>query len=204
MTKQTKLIILASLFVGTMLITNAVSAKLFTVFNVVLSAGIIAYPMTFLITDTVGEVWGKREARTIIYVGFVMNVLFVVAAYIAISLPAASFWDGQEAMQETLGAVPRIVLASMIAYLVSQTNDTFIFHKLKEWHKDKLLFVRNNVSTAVSQLIDACIFYSIAFYGIMPIKHMFIAAGSSYLIKLAIAAADTPFCYITVRWAKNG
>ncbi len=200
---QSKLILLVGMFVTAILVANTVASKLFMVGSFVMTAGIIAYPITFLITDIVNEVWGKEVAQRVVMIGFAANILMVLLYQISVILPVGGVWEGQASFQAVLGAVPRIVLASMVAYLISQHWDVWVFNLVKE----KLpygLWLRNNVSTITSQAIDSAIFLAIAFGGTLPFD-MLVGMFVSYIVvKWAIALLDTPFCYLGVAWARKG
>jgi len=118
-------------------------------------------------------------------------------------LPPASFWPNQTAYDAIFGFVPRLVLASMIAYLVSQHHDVASFQFWRRKTGGKYLWLRNNASTMVSQALDTGIFITIAFWGTVPGDVLLNMLLTQYLIKLAIAAADTPFCYLLVALLKN-
>ncbi|MFA9556363.1 queuosine precursor transporter [Evansella sp. AB-rgal1] len=201
--KLTKLILLAGLFIAALLVSNVISTKLFDIGGVVLTAGLLAYPLTFLISDSISEVYGKSIAKKVILIGLLANILMLGFFYVAISLPAASFWPMQGEFEAILGAVPRVVAASLVAYFFSQLFDVNLFHKLKEKTQGKHLWLRNNGSTLASQLLDSIIFVFIAFYGTMPLSALFVMIGTQYLVKLLIALADTPFIYLTVKWLNN-
>ncbi len=195
--------ILLGLFVTALLVANTVASKLIMVGGVVITTGIIAYPITFAITDIINEVWGKKAAKQAVMVGLFANLLMVGLYAISVAIPHASFWEGQPAFTSVLGSTPRIVLASMIAYLVSQTWDIHMFDKIKALTKGKHLWVRNNASTFTSQVIDSIIFLLIAFYGTIPV-HLMPGMLVGYLaIKWAIALIDTPFVYLGTRWARR-
>ena len=118
-------------------------------------------------------------------------------------LPAAVFRDGQPAYESILGMVPRIVLASMVAYLISQHYDIFAFHFWRQKTKGRFLWLRNNASTMVSQAMDTGLFITIAFWGTVPTAILTEMLLTQYVIKLIIAACDTPFCYLLVALLKN-
>lgn len=127
------------------------------------------------------------------------SILLVLSINIAISWPGAAFWQGQEAFAQTLDSTWRIVAASLGAYLVSQNLDVFLFHKIRDITGESKLYLRNILSTGISQFVDTIIFIVIAFYGSMPIAPLIIG---QYIIKLGIAAIDTPFLY-SVKYFKN-
>ncbi|UCZ53132.1 queuosine precursor transporter [Bacillus shivajii] len=198
--KQGKLIFLVAIFFTALFVSNVISAKLFTIGGVVLTAGIITYPLTFLITDSISEVYGKVIARKVVLIGLLTNVLMIGFFYLAIMLPPAGYWPMQEEFEMILGAVPRIVIASLLAYSISQLFDVHLFHKLKEKTKGKHLWLRNNVSTLASQMLDSIVFVVVAFYGTMPFSTILVMIGTQYIVKLLFAIADTPFIYLTVKW----
>lgn len=204
MTNNTgKLILLTGLFVTALIAANIIAAKLFVLGSVVLTAGIITYPITFLLTDTISEVWGKKRATQVVWMGFLANIFMLGVLYIARILPPAPFWPHQEAFDLILGAVPRIVIASLVAYIVSQTHDVWLFHFWRHKTGGKHLWLRNNVSTMTSQLIDSVTFVTVAFYGSMPNDALVTMIITQYMVKLVIAVLDTPFCYMLVSWAKR-
>lgn len=193
------LVVLATLFITCLLVANIIAVKLVSIGGWIVPAGIIAYPLTFLFTDVIAELYGRQVASRVVWVGFGANVLMVILVFGGRLLPSAPFWEGQPAYQSILGTVPRIVLASMIAYLISQHHDVFAFHFWRQKTKARFLWLRNNASTMVSQALDTGIFITIAFWGTVPDGTLLNMLRSQYVIKLAIAAADTPFCYLLVR-----
>lgn len=201
--KQHKLILLAGIFFTALLVSNIISAKLFSIGTIVLTAGIITYPITFLITDAISEVYGKATAKRVVLTGLLTNVMMIGFFYLAITLPPAGFWGMQEEFQAILGAVPRMVAASLVAYSVSQLLDVSLFHKLKKITNGKHLWLRNNGSTLASQMVDSIVFVFIAFYGTMPLSAIFVMIGTQYVVKLVLALADTPFIYLTVKWLRG-
>lgn len=178
-------------------IANIIAGKIVVFGPFVVPAAVIVYASTFLITDILSEKWGKREARKAVWAGFYANIVLVVAIYIAVNWTAAPFaLDFSESFNSVLGIVPRVTLASMVAYLISQNHDIFAFHWWKDRTQGKHLWLRNIASTMVSQAIDTGIFITIAFYGVMDIVPLLIG---QYVVKLIIAVLDTPFIYF-ISW----
>ncbi|MBT9148808.1 MAG: Inner membrane protein YhhQ [Dehalococcoidia bacterium] len=205
MNSQSKLLLLTALFVICLGTANILSAaKLISIFGFTVDAGIIAYPLTFLFTDIVCEVWGKRTATRVVWVGFFANMLMMLLIWIGGILPPSPQWGNQEAYQSVLGSVPRIVFASMAAYLISQHHDVFAFQFWRRKTRGRWLWMRNNFSTIVSQGLDTVVFGTIAFYGVVPLN---VLVGEiilvQYIIKIAVALLDTPFCYLLVGWARG-
>ena len=197
-------IALSMSFAALLIIANIVAVKPLGFGDWVMPAGIVAYPFTFLVTDTLSEVYGRRAAARVVWMGFALSVLMVALVYAAGALPAAGFWEGQAAFDDTLGAVPRIVFGSMIAFLVSQNSDVFLFHLVRRLTGQRYLWLRNNASTIASQAIDTVLFISIAFAGTVPGDTLLNMMVTQYVVKVAIAAADTPLVYALVgairRW----
>lgn len=202
--KTTKLFILIATFVTAILAANIMAVKLFSFFGLALTAGILAYPVTFLMTDVIGEVWGKKMANRTVILGLLGNLLMIGLLSISIALKPIDFWPNQEAYASILGSVPRIVLASIAAYIASQFLDVHVFHQLKKKHGTKKLWLRNNVSTITSQAVDTVIFITIAFVGVMPFSALLTMMGLQYVLKFVIALIDTPLCYGLVKWIRSG
>jgi uncharacterized integral membrane protein (TIGR00697 family) len=199
--RETKFLIIFGIFLAAITFVNLVSAKIITVFNLIMPAGVAFYAITFLCTDIISECWGKERARKVVLIGFLANILIVLFTWIAVALPPADFWtENQNAFAMLFGFVPRIVFGSMIAYLVSQLHDVWAFHFWRCRTKGKYLWLRNNLSTMTSQLIDTVIFITIAFYGTMPNPALLSMIIGQYIVKLVIAAADTPFAYLGRWW----
>lgn len=181
--------IMASLVV----VANVIAGKIVVFGPFVVPAAVIVYASSFLLTDIISEKWGKQQARKAVWAGFYANVVLVVSVVIAVHWKAAPFaTEFADQFASVLGLVPRVVLASMVAYLLSQHHDVFAFSKLRERTKGKHLWLRNIASTAVSQAIDTGVFITIAFYGVMDIIPLLVG---QYAVKLLIAALDTPFMY---------
>ncbi len=195
--------VLVSVFVTTLVISNVIATKLISVWEFIVPAGVIAYPITFLMTDVIGEVWGKRIVSKVVWAGFFCSVLAMGLGLFAVYLPSAPFYTQQEFFAGLFGTVGRITVASLIAYIVSQFNDIHVFHYLKDRTKGKHLWLRNNVGTMSSQFFDTAIFITIAFYGTMPFSDLVSLALNQWMVKIFIALIDTPFCYLLVAWCKK-
>jgi uncharacterized integral membrane protein (TIGR00697 family) len=187
------------LFVTSLLLANILASKIIVVGGLVLPAAIILYPLTFLFTDVVAEVEGKKSASSLVMAGFYLSIFMVAVILAGRLLPPAGFWKHQEAYTAILGSTPRIVLASMIAYLISQNHDVWAFHWWREKTGGRHLWLRNNLSTVVSQMIDSVLFIGIAFWGTVPPATIGVMILSQYAVKVGIALLDTPICYLMVR-----
>ena len=187
------------LFVTSLLLANILASKIIVVGGLVLPAAIILYPLTFLFTDVVAEVEGKKSASSLVMAGFYLSIFMVAVILAGRLLPPAGFWKHQEAYTAILGSTPRIVLASMIAYLISQNHDVWAFHWWRKKTAGRHLWLRNNLSTIVSQMIDSVLFIGIAFWGTVPPATIGVMILSQYAVKVGIALLDTPICYLMVR-----
>jgi len=210
---------IAAAFSVVLVLTNIVGTKLFEVFGdgrpdwmpgdgpLVLTSGIITYPLTFLFTDLVAEIWGRRRADLMVVLGFGMSVMMLAIVHVAIPLPPGAFWSNEELgwgpveMQEAFRATfayPGILLgSSMLAYLVAQLFDVRLYHFWWRVTKGRHMWIRNNGSTAISQLVDTIIvngiFLTFAFD--MAWSDVWSVIVAVYLCKLLLAALDTPLIY---------
>lgn len=198
---DSNLLLLNGIFITTLIVANILASKVVTIWGFVLPAAVVAYPLTFLMTDVIGEIWGKEEANRTVRNGFICQSISALLIMLAILLPVAPFADNQAEFQAILGQSFRVVFASMVGYLVAQCNDVFIFHKLKEKLSGKHKWLRNNISTLLSQMLDTAIFITIAFIGTVP--NILTMILSQYVVKAAYALLDTPFFYLLTREDKR-
>jgi len=189
--------ILFGLFASAVVMTNAVSANIIQVGPLVLVAGALLYPVTFLVTDILSEVYGKRVATVAVWTGFAAQVLAVVFVQVAAMFPSMD-----EAMRDHWTAVflpmARIAVASMAAYLVAQLLDVRTFHLVRGLTGGRWLWLRNNISTITSQAFDSVVFVVVGFAGVLPTEVLLSMIGGQYIAKVILAAADTPLCYLGV------
>ena len=190
-----KLALLQSLFVSGLVVANIIAAKVVVVWKLVVPAAIIIYPFTFLLTDIIGELYGKQEANRTVWYGLLASVFAMVIIYVGMLLPVASFMsEKQSAYEMLLGPNRRIVLASLLAYVCSQRHDVWAFHHLKRLTKGRHKWLRNNLSTMASQLVDTVIFIGLAFWGVVP--HLEKMIFGQYAVKVLIAWGETPLFYL--------
>jgi len=199
-----KYLILLTVFISVLCILNAISSKLaiLPLWPTLVSAGIICYWITFPITDVVSEVYGKDKAQFLVWMGFVANILVVGLSAWAVQLEPDPSYQNQAAFASVLGAIPIIVLASLCAYLAAQTHDVWAYHFWKGITGKRHMWLRNNLSTISSQLIDSIIFNGVAFYifGSWDTETLITATLGYWLLKLTIAVLDTPLVYLLHYW----
>lgn len=193
-----KFMLLNVLFVTSLVIANVVSNKVLQLGPLQVPGAVLCYCITFLCTDIIGEVYGKAEANRTVKLGFVCQLMASLLILLTQYLPAAEYaQEASQAYNVLLGTNWRFFLASMTAYVISQSWDVWIFHKLRVMTKNKHKWLRNNLSTITSQLIDTLIFITIAFYGTVP--NIWVMVVSQYIVKLILALLDTPFFYFFTR-----
>jgi conserved hypothetical integral membrane protein len=198
-----KLIFLAMVFVTCLIAANLVASKLFSVGGFSMTSGIIIYPFTFLVLDSITECWGKPVAQKVVWIGLLANLLFLLLLQAAIHLPPAPFWKNETAFASILGAMPRIVFASLCGYSISQTLDITIFSGLKRRTQGKMLWLRSLMSTAISQLADSTVFMFVGFTGILPFAAIVATIGTEYILKFSYAVVGVPLIYLAVHWIRG-
>jgi len=202
--KKTNLLL--GLFVASLIAANLIGTKITKFWFIEVSVGIFAYPLTFLITDTIEEVHGKEKTKEFIWVGFICLLFILLITAFAVWLPFAERSFVKENYTQVFGSTLRIFAASITAFLISQFHDVWAFNFWKQKTHGKFLWLRNNLSTIVSQFIDTVIFMFIAFYALTP-KHtaayMFTLIIPYYILKILVALFDTPFVYLGVWWIKK-
>ncbi len=191
--------IIVGVFAGLIVMAQVLANKVVIFWEFTVPAAVIVYGASFFLTDVLAEFYGKKKAKEAVWAGFLASIILIIAIQIAIVWEPADFWKGQKAFEETLGMTWRIVLASLIAYVVSQNWDVNLFHYIKRVTKGKHLWFRNLSSTLSSQAIDTVLFITIAYYGQMAILPLIVG---QYFIKLIIAGIDTPFIY-AVKYIKK-
>ncbi len=201
--RESALIILSGIFVGSLVISEVLASKIIALGRIYVPAGVLAYAVTFAVSDVVSEIWGKKRARQVVLAGFFSLGAVFLLIWFATILPSAPFWTEERAFTSILGmekGASRIILASVVAYLVSQYHDVWAFHFWRKLTGGRHLWLRNNASTLVSQAIDTCLFIFLAFYGVFPVLPLILG---QYFIKLCITLLDTPVVYGLVHLLKR-
>ncbi len=206
MSQHYKLTLLTAIFVGGLLASNTLGSKVTTLFGIAVSVGIFAYPLTFMMTDAIAEVYGKKKAKQVVWAALIAQVLVLILTFISIKLPPAGRYHLNEQYVLVFSGSLRMIIASLIAFTVSQTYDIWAFEWFKKKTKGKMLWLRNNLSTMSSQAIDTLLFMFIAFYGIndkFTVSFILQLCLSYWLFKILFALLDTPFVYLLVKWLRQ-
>lgn len=195
-------LVLSGLFVASLILANAtvfkfVDIPLPLVGLATISVGVLPYPVTFLCTDLVSELYGKRRADWLVVVGFIVSLYMLVVLQVGGALPLSKLQDAsvQGHYEAVFGQSVRAIFASMVAYLIAQLVDVRLYHFWRRLTKGRHLWLRNNASTMLSQLIDTAAVVIILFYGVWEWAEIGAVILSSYIYKLLVAAADTPLMY---------
>ena len=173
-----------------------------TSFGTTASVAVGLYSMTFLMANFLREIYGKSAAIVAIQGGFIGSFIFVFATQFAIIVPGAEFWQNQTPFEIVFGIAPRIFLASITAFVIAELADVYVYQFLMNRTSGRHLWLRNNVGTITGQTLDTIIFYTIAFYGIVP-NLIWLILGT-ILIKILISLATTPAIYLARHIALRG
>ncbi len=166
-------------------------------------AGILFFPISYVIGDVLTEVYGYARARRCIWAGFGALLFMAFMAWVVVALPPAATWSGQSAYEQVFGQVPRIVFASMVAFWAGEFANSYVLARMKVWTAGRLLWTRTIGSTVVGQGIDSLIFYPLAFYGIWDDRTLLIVLVTQFALKVGWEALLTPFTYAAVGWLKR-
>ncbi len=184
---------------------NIQVVKTVELFGLIATLGNIVYATSFLVTDILSENYGRKEAAKAVGIGFFALITMTVLMQLALAFIPHESDFSQESLKTIFGLLPRIAVGSLAAYALSQTHDVWAYNRLKARRPDKkYIWLRNNASTMVSQLIDSIVFTFIAFAGVFEIKVLLEILLTTYLFKWIVAAADTPLVYLARSWKDRG
>jgi uncharacterized integral membrane protein (TIGR00697 family) len=190
-----------------LLLANIMGPKLTVIAGLQTSMGVILYSSIFFATDLLSEKYGKAEARRAVMLGFFISIVLVVMTQISLrflpsDMPETAVYaqSVHAAMVTLFDYTPRFVFGSLLAYLLSQRFDVWVFHRIREATNGRHLWLRNTGSTLLSQLIDTLIYGLVVWWGLVDLITAMQLAGAKYVFKFAIAVIDTPFIYLACRW----
>jgi hypothetical protein len=199
------LLVLAALFCTSILVSNIIAGKLWSLpfFALVLTAGVITFPVVYIIGDVVPEVYGYPTARKIIFLGFAMNLYAVIFFLITVKMAYPPFFEGQAAFETVLGFTPRLLIASFIAYLIGTNVNAWVLVLVKKLTNAKYLWVRTISSTIVGESIDSTIFITLAFYGVVPNSALPTMIFAQATFKIVYEILATPITYLIIGYVKK-
>ncbi|MDT9598556.1 queuosine precursor transporter [Sphingosinicella rhizophila] len=166
-------------------------------------AGILFFPISYVLGDVLTEVYGYARARRCIWAGFGALIFMAFMAWVVVALPPADSWQGQAAYEQVFGQVPRIVGASIIAFWAGEFANSYVLARMKMWTKGRHLWTRTIGSTCVGQGVDSLLFYPLAFYGIWDNGTLLVVLATQFALKVGWEVLLTPFTYAVVGWLKR-
>lgn len=196
-------VIIVSVFITCIITSNIISVKLIHIFGIILPAGVIIFPLSYIIGDILTEIYGYSRSRRVIWLGFLCNLILTLFIWLSGLIKPAQFWDGQAAYERILGFTPRLLLASFIAYLVGEFANAYVLAKMKVATKGRWLWSRTIGSTLVGEGFDSFVFITLAFVGTIPLAVLLSMAVSQWLFKTAYEVCVTPLTYLVVRFLKQ-
>lgn len=196
-------------FVTILLLSNVLGAGKVAVINLPgigdwpFGAGILFFPLGYVLGDVLTEVYGYGRARRCVWAGFAALIFMAFMSWVVVTLPAAATWDGQAAYEAVFGQVPRIVFASIVAFCAGEFANSFVLAKMKLWTRGRYLWTRTIGSTVVGQGVDSLIFYPLAFLGIWSTSQVVVVLLTQYALKVGWEVLLTPVTYKVVGWLKD-
>ena len=187
------------LFYVCLIAANLLETKVIQVGSITVTAGLLVFPISYIINDCIAEVWGFKKARLIIWSGFAMNFFVVGLGLIAVALPAAPFWEGEQHFDFVFGMAPRIVVASLLAFLVGSFLNAYVMSKMKVASGGRNFSARAIWSTVVGETADSLIFFPIAFGGLIAWPELLVMMGTQIVLKSLYEVIILP---ITIRVVK--
>jgi len=204
-----RFVVIATIFVTCLITANIIAVKPISLgislfgLPASLPAAIVIFPVSYIFGDILTEVYGYRQARRVIWLGFLCNLIAVIAIWVGQLLPPASVWAEQEAYKSILGYTPRILLASFLAYIVGEFSNSFVLAKMKVMTKGRWLWTRTIGSTIVGQGLDSAIFITIVYIGRFELAFIAVTIFTHWLVKSGYEAVATPFTYAVVNFLKR-
>jgi uncharacterized integral membrane protein (TIGR00697 family) len=191
------------LFTSCLLISNLISSKIIALGNWYVPAGVMIFPLSYIINDVVAEVWGYKKVRFIIWTGFLMNLLAVLFYTLSVKWPAAPFWQNQEAFANVLSSTPRIASASLLAYLIGSFLNAYVMSTLKIRTRGRNFSFRAILSTLLGEGADSAVFITVAFAGIIPLSQLPLMVLTQAIIKTLFEVVLLPVTIYVVKLIKR-
>jgi uncharacterized integral membrane protein (TIGR00697 family) len=192
--------LLGILFNVCLIAANLLETKVIQIGSLTVTAGLLVFPISYIINDCIAEVWGFKKARLIIWSGFAMNFFVVALGLIAVAIPAAPFWEGEEHFDFVFGMAPRIVAASLMAFLVGSFLNAYVMSKMKVASQGRNFSARAIWSTVVGETADSLIFFPVAFGGVIAWKELLIMMGIQIVLKSLYEVMILP---VTIRLSRG-
>ena len=191
------------LFCVCLIAANLLETKVIEVCGLSLTCGLLVFPISYIINDCIAEVWGFEKARIIIWSGFAMNFFVVALGLIAVQLPAAPFWEGEAHFNFVFGMAPRIVVGSLLAFLVGSFLNAYVMSKMKLRNQGRSFSLRAIASTLVGETADSLIFFPIAFWGLIGVKELAGMMAAQIVLKSLYEVLVLPLTIRVVKAVKR-
>lgn len=199
-----RFIVLCVMFCTALVVSNIIAGKLWAApFGLTLTAGSVLFPIVYIIGDVMPEVYGLQSTRRVIWLGFGANLFAVLFFTICLALPAPSFWQNQTAFETVLGFTPRLLIASLLAYLVGTNANAWVMVRMRELTNSHWLWTRTIGSTIIGEGLDSTVFMLIAFLGVVPTAALPSLIVSQWLFKTTYEVLATPITYVVIGWLKR-
>lgn len=195
--------VLGIVFCVCLVAANLLETKVVQLGPIAVTAGLIVFPVSYIINDCIAEVWGFRKVRLIIWMGFLMNFFVVALGQIAIAIPAAPFWEGEEAFDFVFGMAPRIAAASLTAFLVGSFINAYVMSRMKVASQGRHFSARAILSTVAGESADSLIFFPLAFGGLMPVNELMKMMVVQVVLKTAYEIVILPVTIRVVNYIKR-
>ena len=199
-TKQQKLDFFHALFITCLLLANFIGLKAAELNGFAFSVAVFTYPLTFVIIDSIGKVYGKQASQHLINLGLFMLIITAILTFVSLELPAAARFTQEEAYQSIFGIAFRVLIASLIAYYFSHILDIYVFHKVDSLLKSKRIWLSSAASNVVGELLDTVLFMFLAFYGVYQDSLLVSITISWWLLKVVVNFIHTPLVYWGINW----
>lgn len=186
-----------------LILANLLATKQFLLGPLNLTAGVLVFPISYVVNDCITEVYGYQRAKLIIWTGFVMNFAFVLLAWLADLIPGAPYWTNQEGFHALFGLAPRVALASFAAFIVGSLLNAYVMSRMKIHDKGKRFSLRAIASTIVGEVSDSIIFFPVALGGIVPKENLLIMMLSQVAMKTLYEIVLLPITFRVVTWLKH-
>lgn len=195
--------VLGIVFCVCLVAANLLETKVIQLGTISVTAGLIVFPISYIINDCIAEIWGFRKARLIIWMGFLMNFMVVAMGQLAVALPAAPFWEGEESFNFVFGMAPRIAAASLTAFLAGSFINAYVMSRMKVATHGKHFSARAILSTLAGESADSLLFFPLAFGGLMPASELLKMMAVQVVLKTLYEVIILPVTIRVVRYVKH-
>ena len=196
-------LLLGILFNVCLVASNLLETKVIQLGSITATAGLIVFPISYIINDCIAEIWGFKKARLIIWSGFASNFLVIAFGQLAVQLPAAPFWEGEAGFNFVFGMAPRIAIASLMAFLVGSFLNAYVMSRMKIASGGHHFSARAILSTLAGESADSLIFFPIAFLGLVPLNELLIMIGTQAVLKSVYEVIILPVTIRVVNYIKR-